>query len=282
MNVVGTQLDNRYIVNEYNKYTILRLGGELNDAQAEQYLKEALPKIISSSFDLIINCEYLTKLSQSWLHALGATEQSIRKNNKGLRLILVRDDIKLLLVDKGLSRVLQVNTNLRDALLSLELVGKKSLDVGFINPFLDATLTVLKIQAQIGANAGKIYIRKDSSELSGDISGVIGLVSDSFSGNVIITFPEKTFLAMMSKMHGEEYTEINKENADGASELTNMIFGQAKITLNEQGYGIKTALPSLIVGKSHRFSGNKVELIVVVPFESELGNFFVEICLSDN
>ena len=86
----------------------------------------------------------------------------------------------------------------------------------------------------------------------------------------------------MSKMHGEEYTTINGENADGASEFTNMIFGYAKIILNEQGYGIKTALPSLIVGKSHRFPASKKEIVVVVPFESELGGFFVEICLSDN
>ena len=107
-------------------------------------------------------------------------------------------------------------------------------------------------------------------------------MSDSFSGNVIITFPEKTFLGLISKILRENYTAINKENADGAGELTNMIFGQAKITLNEQGYGIKTALPSLIIGKSHHITGSKQELVVVVPFECELGSFFVEICLSDN
>lgn len=275
-------LENSFEVTVYSNYVILRLIGDLSEDQAEEYINQALPKVMGSNFDLIINCEFLNKLSPAWLRALALTEQSIRKNQKKLRLIRVRDAIKILLVDKGLARILQINADLRDALLDLGLISKKSLNVGFVNPFLEATIYVLKVQAQIEAKPGKIYVKKDTSELSGDISGVIGLVSDSFSGNVIITFPEKMFLALMSKILRENFTTINKENADGAGELTNMIFGQAKITLNEQGYGIKTALPSLIVGKSHHFTGTKQELVVVVPFESDIGDFFVEICLSDN
>lgn len=275
-------LENSYEVTVYNNYVVLRLIGDLNEDQAEDYIKQALPKVIDSKFDLIINCEFLNKLSPAWLRALTLTEQGVRKNQKKLRLIRVRDAIKILLVDKGLARILQINADLRDALLDLGLINKKSLNVGFINPFLEATIYVLKVQAQVEIKPGKIYVKKDTAELSGDISGVIGLVSDSFSGNVIITFPEKMFLTLMSKILREDFTAINKENADGAGELTNMIFGQAKITLNEQGYGIKTALPSLIIGKSHHFTGTKQELVVVVPFESEIGNFFVEICLSDN
>lgn len=271
-----------FIVTKYSNYIYLILNNDPNEKMAEDYLKETLPVIENYGLDLVVNCDRLTKLNQSWVQAIIATEKALAKNKKRIRLILVRDEIKAMINEKGLSRILPVKANVRDALLSLDLVSNKSLDVGFVNPFLEATLRVLKIQALIEASAGKIYIKKDVSELSGDISGVIGLVSDSFSGNVIITFPEKTFLTLMSKMHGEEYTSINKENADGASELTNMIFGQAKVTLNDQGYGIKTALPSLIIGKSHRFTSNKQELVVVVPFQSDLGSFFVEICLADN
>lgn len=275
-------IEDSYRIMKFNSYIILRLVGEPKETHTPQYLKEVLPDIEKSGLNLIVNCDELTSIGPSWLHALTLTEQSVRKNKKGLRLILVRREIKNILNSNGLSRILQVNTNLRDALLNLEAINSKSLDVGFVNPFLEATLHVLKIQAQIEATSGKIYIKKDTSEMSGDISGVIGLVSDSYNGNVIITFPEKTFLSLMSKMHGEDYVTINKENADGASELTNMIFGQAKLTLNEQGYGIRTALPSLIIGKNHRFASAKQGLIVVVPFESDLGSFFVEICLSDN
>lgn len=275
------QATGSYEVSKYNNYIVLRLIGDLSDAQAERYNQEILPDLAMSDLDLIVNCDYMTTLNQSWQRALTTTEQAIRRIPKKMKLILVPTAIKNILDTTGLTRNFQFNTNIRDALLSLGHVNKKTLDVGFINPFLQAVVRVLDIQAQFKATPGSIFIKKDTTELSGDISGVIGLVSDSFNGNVIITFPEQTYLSIMSKMHRETYTVIDKENSDGAGELTNMIFGQAKITLNEQGYGIKTALPSVTVGKSHHFSAGKQGPVIIVPFKSDMGDFYVEICLSD-
>lgn len=154
------------------------------------------------------------------------------------------------------------------------------IDTNFINPFLAATLHVLKVQASIEATPGKVYLKKEGENLLGDVSGVIGIVTDNFTGNVIISFPEKTFLTVMSGMLGEEFTELSKDIVDGAGEISNMIFGQAKIVLNEKGYGIKTALPSVISGKGHSLSAMSKGPIIVVPFTSAAGDFFVEISLS--
>ena len=60
-----------------------------------------------------------------------------------------------------------------------------------------------------------------------------------------------------------------------------MIFGQAKVVLNENGYGIKTAIPSVVSGKDHTLSGLTKGPVVIVPFSTEFGPFFVEICLSN-
>ena len=141
-------------------------------------------------------------------------------------------------------------------------------------------MKVLSIQAQIKVTAGKIYRKDEQKSFMGDISGVIGLVSESFSGSVVVTFPAATFLKIMSNMLGETFTEINKDIQDGAAEITNMIFGHAKTQLNERGYGIKTALPSVVVGKDHTVQSLSQGPHFVVPFESDSGPFFVEICLS--
>ena len=77
-------------------------------------------------------------------------------------------------------------------------------------------------------------------------------------------------------MLGEEYTKLDNEIVDGAGELTNMIFGQAKVELNQLGHGIKTAIPSVILGKDHSLSGMTKEPVVIVPFETEFGLFYVE------
>ncbi len=155
------------------------------------------------------------------------------------------------------------------------------IDINFINPFLGATLHVLKVQANIEAAPGKVYMKKPADNLKGDVSGVIGIVSDTFNGSVIISFPEATFLNVIGSMLGETYTELNKEILDGAGEITNMIFGQAKITLNERGYGIKIALPQVITGKGHSLSAMSKGPTVVIPFTSPAGDFFVEISLSE-
>lgn len=155
------------------------------------------------------------------------------------------------------------------------------IDINFVNPFLAATLNVLKIQASIEATPGKVYLKGEDDVMSGDISGVIGIVSETFKGSVVISFPEETFLKVMSSMLGEEIKTLNRDILDGAGEITNMIFGQAKITLNERGYGIKIALPTVISGKGHRLSALSKGPTMVVPFTSQAGNFFVEISLSE-
>lgn len=155
------------------------------------------------------------------------------------------------------------------------------IDINFVNPFLHATLNVLKVQASIEATPGKPYLKKEGAVMSGDVSGVIGIVSETFNGSVVITFPEATFLKVMSGMLGEEITTLNKDITDGAGEITNMIFGQAKVTLNDRGYGIKMALPTVVTGKGHTLSALSKGPTVVVPFTSPAGDFFVEICLSE-
>ncbi len=160
--------------------------------------------------------------------------------------------------------------------------ARKLIDVNFINPFLEATLKTLDTQASTKAHAGQVYLKQKSDKYSGDISGVIGLVSDAFTGSVVISFPAKTFLAVLSRMIGEECTEINDMTRDGAGELTNIIFGQAKIVLNKAGYGINTALPSVIAGHDHSVVPMTNGPRMVIPFETDVGPFVVEICLSNS
>jgi chemotaxis protein CheX len=67
---------------------------------------------------------------------------------------------------------------------------------------------------------------------------------------------------------------------DGAAELTNMIFGQAKASLNEKGFGLKIALPSVVLGKPDSFLSLHTGPAILVPFKSKQGDFFVRIGLT--
>ena len=156
------------------------------------------------------------------------------------------------------------------------------LDAAFIQPFLDGTITTLKVQCQMDATMTKPYIKGAGEEKPGDvdIAGMLGITSDQFKGSMSLCFPEKTFLAIMGNMLGETYTAITPDVEDGAGELINIIFGYAKRVLNERGCTIQKALPSIVKGKSitvHHLSRGP---IMILPFVTNNGPFHIEIATS--
>ena len=51
-------------------------------------------------------------------------------------------------------------------------------------------------------------------------------------------------LLNVTNMLGEEIEEMNEEIKDAVGEITNMISGQARKKLDEQGMSLKAAIPS--------------------------------------
>lgn len=96
----------------------------------------------------------------------------------------------------------------------------------FINPFLDATVSVLKTMASLEVIPGKPFIKKESSA-SGDVSGIVGITGEA-EGSLCITFSRGCILHAISRMLGEEQKEINDDVKDAVGELTNMISGDSR------------------------------------------------------
>lgn len=268
-----------FSVSSHEGYQVISLVGIL-DFHSCKLFEEKID-VLPHNQHMFIDCSTQSAIPKDWLRALLRLQLALKKENKLMKLLKVNMMLMNYLKKEGIDTTFKFAKDIREAIAETGLISKRTLDTEFVNPFLTATVHVLKVQAQIDARAGKVSVKKATDQSSGDVSGVIGIVSDSFDGSVVISFPEATFLKIMSNMLGETYTEMNREIIDGAGELTNMIFGQAKIVLNDKGYGIKTAIPTVISGKNHTLSAMTKGPIVVVPFESQAGNFFVEICLTD-
>ena len=95
------------------------------------------------------------------------------------------------------------------------------MDVRFINPFLEGTVTVIKTMAFLEPVAGKPYLKKDNLA-KGDISGIIGLTG-KVRGSLALSFSEPCILKIVSNMLGEEMTGITGDIKDAVGEITNMI-----------------------------------------------------------
>jgi chemotaxis protein CheX len=276
---MGTGTETGFIIDKFEGYVVLKLDKKIETLNTKEI--DAQISAVSSQHFVIVDCDSLTLIPREWLRTLLKVHLNTKKDSKFLKLINVSSLLLSYLKKEGLDTTFRIAKDLKEAMNETGLMPKRTLDTEFINPFLNATVNTLKVQAQIQTEPGQVYVKKPKEFIQGDISGVIGIVSDSFNGSVVITFPEKVFLKIISNMLGEEYTKIDNDIVDGAGELTNMIFGQAKVVLNEKGYGIKTAIPSVVSGKDHSLSGLTKGPVVIVPFSTEFGPFFVEICLSN-
>jgi chemotaxis protein CheX len=153
-----------------------------------------------------------------------------------------------------------------------------TLNPQFFRPFLESTIKTLKIQCQTEASPEKPFIKGTQQQPQFELAAVIGLTSDAFTGTITICFTNECYLALMSNMLGETFKEITSELQDGASELLNIIFGQAKIVLNEQGYQIQKAIPTVIRGKDLVTTHVSTAKVMVLPFMTKNGPFHIEIC----
>lgn len=153
------------------------------------------------------------------------------------------------------------------------------MDVRFINPFLEGTVSVLKTMAFVEPRAGKPYLKMDSLA-KGDISGIIGLTG-SAAGSLALSFSEGAILKIVSNMLGEEIKSINSDIKDAVGEVTNMVSGVARKNLEAEGFYIQAAIPTVVTGKDHSIAHVMGGPSLIIPFEIDEGIFVVDICLAE-
>ena len=149
----------------------------------------------------------------------------------------------------------------------------------FINPFLFSFINVLQTMAQVTVKPGKPSIKKDMTA-RGDVSGLIGMVGSTAKGSFSISFDKPLALNVFRLMVGEEVPDISDDITDMVGEITNMVAGGAKRQLGEKGFEFDMATPIVVAGLSHTIKHQVDGSKVLMPFTSEHGNAFIEICFN--
>ncbi len=151
------------------------------------------------------------------------------------------------------------------------------MNVEFINPFLDSIINVLTTMAQMEASPQKPFLKKDT-KARGDVTGIIGMAGEQTKGSLSITFPEQTIIYITSQMLGEDIEQLDDMAIEMAGEITNMVTGGAKAILANKGYKFELAIPSMVAGPDHVIAHKSNGPIIIVPFTSGGGDFFIELC----
>jgi chemotaxis protein CheX len=121
-------------------------------------------------------------------------------------------------------------------------------------------------------------ILEDHDSLHDTITGMIGLAG-THKGVLAIHVPYKVAMAITSSFLMMDVDEITEDVHDAIGEVANMLGGNVKTILSENGRDIDLSLPSTIAGSQYSFqSDNKVEKIIV-KFDTGNGTFMVEMDL---
>jgi len=136
------------------------------------------------------------------------------------------------------------------------------MNIEYINPFIEASQTVLKQIASLDAKLGKVYL-KISPYKSEDIIIMVGLTG-KIRGQAIFSmgrdFGMKIASCMMMGMAVTEFDEISKS---AISELANMIMGNAATLLYNRGINIDITPPSLLMGENMQITPSKMKTICI-------------------
>lgn len=149
------------------------------------------------------------------------------------------------------------------------------MDVRFINPFISSIKAVFRTMVNTEVTVGKPYVHNESAATA-DVSGVIGFSGDA-SGCVVLSFPKEVACKAASAFAGIDIDEAHPDFADAVGELANMIAGNAKKDF--AGMSVSISLPSVIVGKEHVVSQSRLCPRLIIPCETGLGTFQVEVAM---
>lgn len=262
------------VIKKYDIFSLLVLVDD-NTNQVQPWLNEQLAYLLQSPSHVIINTYGLASLSPEVIESFVFFENELILKNKMLQFVYFPEDLKL---TSPLTKSFKFSDSFGSAIASFsgnQLTQKTQGKIHFIKAFVDACIRVIFIQSRALSRRGKISLKTTDREiLSGPISGVIKVASPEYPYEIIISFTENCYLNLISAMLGEKQTKITDENRDGATEILNIIYGQAKLVLNQQNALIAPQIPVLHSGLTYHDDQSN---IVVIPFDSDYGEFCIEV-----
>lgn len=132
----------------------------------------------------------------------------------------------------------------------------------FINPFIEASQSVLLMLTGNKPELGKVTVRM-SPFFSEDVAVIVGLTG-KIRGQVILTFSKMSALLIASSMMGiETLLELDEISKSAISELANMIMGNTATLFANRGIGIEITPPSLLMGENLAISLSNMKTICI-------------------
>ena len=266
-----------FIEEVVGKILVVRCPSLLGPDAAQEFTDKYKAWLLKPLEHFVIDFSGTIELSPHFYKPMILMKTSLRKDQKSIYSVGLKKDQMRQIVKDGV----------KDAFNPIESVdsipvksdqkpGGVGLDVKFLNPFLAAIKKTFEVQCNVKVTIGKVRLKsREGSDIA--IAGILTLISNGFSGSIAICFPKHVFLKIYENMFDEKHEGITPEIEDAAGELLNIIYGSAKVELNQEGYNFQKALPTVLSGEKMSVRQTGPRPPMVIPVSTNAGDFHVEI-----
>ena len=150
-----------------------------------------------------------------------------------------------------------------------------SVDVRYINPFIEAVQSLFRTTLGADVLIGKPAL-KDKNAPPPEISALIAF-SGGAAGHVGLCFSRTAAIRIASRYAEGKIGPEDAGLAGALGELANMVAGKVQAVMN--GMDITVSLPHVLTGSRARHFSTKGKPVLVLPCDSQLGRFSVEVCM---
>lgn len=278
-----------FTVEQSGSVLVVKGAMSLDDRASKELAEASSSWIASPATHVVLDCTRVLNIDKSFFKSVIQLKSALKSVSKSLfTLGLSETNLKKLKAEgmeaafnpvKTMDEVLAIAKPKPSATSGAVAHGEQkasSFNMDFIQPFLLATKKTFETQIQTTIKPLTPSLKKDSVP-GVDIASVLTLVSNGMSGSFVLCFSEEVFLKVYGSMVGESFDKITPEIEDAASEIVNIIYGLAKVDLNSRGYTFPKAFPTVLRGEKISIRQSGTRPAVIMPFETGLGRFHIEI-----
>ena len=154
------------------------------------------------------------------------------------------------------------------------------MDVRFINPVLSSTVQTLEKMAALTPQVDKPVV-KAGQVAEGCVTGLMRMNGRNVRGSIALSFSLPVIRQLVKAMLRMDIDSVDETASDLAGELSNIVAGQSKTKLAESGLDIEMSLPAVLTGQGHKFDHQVDAPVILLPFTTASGKFFVEFCFKE-
>lgn len=108
------------------------------------------------------------------------------------------------------------------------------------------------------------------------VSGMVGMTG-LYKGALAIHASIEVAKKITSQMLFMDVDEVDEDVMDAMGEMANMLAGNIKAMLSDNGKDIELSIPSAVSGEQYAFDIKSAGEHVIVPFTTEIGSFSVQL-----